>query len=289
MQRDYSPQSATLTLSLFDDIGYSAQNAVTADTTSGNTNAADLLRTLVAAYANGVAIAADYAGITAGQGLTVYGTYTAGNFLDLANSIVKGEPGLLYVDKSGIWQFRERDWWDPQGDPVATIGSLDRGAGGDRDDPALTEVRSVPWSACRWFGKMGYNHVTMQPFGSTHSYDTSTGWRKTSITVQLVSGVNAGETGYFIATTEGRNDLAYSTIVTIASDLTIDLMETAAAAEVGDLIEVSRETLPDYERSWDPAHVMGIHHSFTPTSGWTTTLDAFSVLAQRDIPVPVGD
>ena len=294
-QWENSPQSATLVLSLFDDIGFSGMNAVTEVTSASNANAADLLRTLISTYSNGYANTGDIAGITAGQGLSNFGTYPASNLLDLLTEITKGELGLLWVDGSGVWQFRERNWWYPQPDPAATIGSLERNnvTVVGRSDPNETEILSFPWTYTNWGVDLRPNtYVWTGGFtgGSASAANsnnvTKTGTRKRTDAVHLANLLDASFGVAFVATTDAQLlSTPFTVDVEIAVDGNNDAMRYCGAADIGDFTEVALETLPYYRRSWYTGYVIGVRHSFSPETGWFTGLTVETGLAYNDNPV----
>ncbi len=289
----FDPESATMTLYLFDYVGYTAQQAVPVGG-AGVVTTGPMVRAFITAYANGYAGTADIAGIAAGSGLNCQNAYAAGNVIDNLNVYCRGELGLLWIDPSGVWQMRFRDWWYPQPDPIATIGSTDRSAGGTRNDPSLADGDyEFPARTTRWVRPMNYNHITWTgPFsgGTTTSANTGSqsGQRKIAKTVYLTSLTDAANNLSFLVSVEGDDDLEDSQVtIVVDAESSSDAEGYGAVADIGDFLEVAKETsLLTFRRSWNRVWVTGVAHSFTPGRGWQTTITGDPNLALFNFAVP---
>ena len=282
-----------LQVQMVDGIGYTGMADAPLKTV-GNQVTGFILRDYILQYGAGI-ISSDIAGISNSEGLTQNYTIAAGNLINKINQYLRGELGMLWVDPEGVWQFRERDWWYPQPDPVATIGSLERGEGGNRDDPALAEDGYlVTQSKATAVAEMAYNKVFLTGSGTGNTIENlstaRTGIRYWSDTVEITSLGDLRDNADFLAKVLNSSDsfdgpiLDQTRTVTIPSDVSVDNMEYAAAAELTDFLEVAWETLPNYWREWHPAWVMGVTHRWNTSQGWSTELQLEGGLAQWDEP-----
>jgi hypothetical protein len=282
-----------------DNLAWSAQQAIPAQTGGTNTALGTILRTLLSTYGAGSLVAADYAGITTATGMGHTENIPAGNLIDAINIYMRGELGLLFIDAAGVYQFKVRGWWNPLGDPDATIGSLDRGSGGTRNDPSLTEaVYKFPYTVARFGAKVTYTSFTWnfhQSGGTLTNASTTAaiGTRQWTDTVYINQTNDSGGGG----TSRGLDTLStvipnfpyYKGLFDDSAQLTINPLQTALAldycalAEIGDFVEVAKETQEHIDgRWWVPGHIMGIGHTFNPNQGWVTQFDLDLGLAEAD-------
>jgi hypothetical protein len=289
-----SEEFPIITVQLLDVIGWSGQKAVPvkAGTTTVTGNA---IRTLISGYQPGYE-AADIANLSAGVGLTVSDAYSAGNLVDTLNQYIRGEPGLLWAHADGTWRYKMRGWWYPLPNPVATIGSTDRGGSSPRNDPSLTAgTYEFPATSSEFSSEVTYTSFTWTGVGVGPTTSTATAggvgarqWNDTNyLTVanDLLYGVRILSTVLdHVPTTVFRyGEFDDSATITINTDTSIDSLDYCAVADIGDFVEVAKETQPHIDgRWWVPGHVMGVTHSYSPQMGWVTVLDLDLGLAHAD-------
>ena len=291
-QEFYDAESATATLILQDHIGYTGQAVYTARNFGAGQTTGWVIDDLLRLFGNQVQTA-DRAGINTATGLTVGALLPAGNLVNALNQYVQGELGMLWVDASGVFQFLGRDWWYPQPNPVATIGSLDRSAGGSRTDPTHDTGYKFPLFSTRWVRPLGINQMTWNYYGGSTftNYNTASqsGIRSRTATVHLTSGTDVANNLSFLIGVIGDDNIESDTVeIRFPAGLSAASMDYAATADVSDFIEVAKETTKEWavKRTWKEAWVMGVNHDWNPNSGWTCTLVADPNLALFDFAVP---
>ena len=282
-----------LNVQLLDIIGWIGQANVPSAFSLGTQQTGYILDALIGTY-GGVSISAGVlGGVTTTDGLyqTALG---GGSLVDNINKYMRGDLGLLYVDNSGAFQFIERNWWNPLGDPDVTIGSLDRGnTTSTWLDPSLAEGTYVfPQRTARYWGPVSYTewtHTFPGPASSTVS--TAAG------AFGVRAWTDAVQNFYALDVTDNLdalsavlyNDPLYrghfdsNAQIQFQAEYSVDSMNYAAAAAPSDFVELSREAVVNLGyRHWTPGHVMGVSHSWNPTAGWICTLDLDLGLAEAD-------
>lgn len=282
----------TLTVQLMDHYGWIAQNTYPA-LTSGTQGTGTMLSSLLTSYGSAIT-AAEVAGINPAQGLSQQGTLSAGNLVDLLNTYVRGELGALYVDRSGVFQFAARDWWYPFPNPQATIGSLDRAAGGDRDDPSPDTGYKFPADYTQWQAPIEYTEVKWTtPHAGTAS--TTTGWgsgatygvfgaRRWNDTVNLTSTTDISANLAYLANALTHFPYEEWATVRIPVDTADAAMDFCASVELLDYVNVAKETqLHLARREWYAGHIFGIRHSYSPQVGWICELDVTTQIVDSEV------
>ena len=278
-----------LHLIMVDHMGYTGQ-AVFPALTQGAQTTGFMLHHLLTNYGAGV-IAFDLTGITTASGLTQNGKIAAGNVVDKLSQYVRGELGMIFNQRGGKFKFLARSWWAGSPTPVATIGSLDRSGGGGRDDPAYGDVGyKFPGSQTVSSGPIGYNKFTWGYNTGSVTKDNSdarVGIRQKSDTTELNSATDATNGVNYLAGVEAHYLVDEDLNVTFPAEFNNASINYAALAEIGDFVEVARETQLRFDRQWQPAWVMGVHHRFNPATGWVVTLRTDPNLARWTAAVPV--
>ena len=282
-----------LNVQLIDHLGWTSQVGFPIQA-SGPQTTGWLIDRLLTQHGAAVDLASDVAGINVAQGLSQNGSVAAGSLIDKLNQYLRGELGMLYVDNSGGFQFLERNWWNPLGDPVATIGSLDRNnTTATWLDPSLADNGFVfPEALASTHGPVNFTKWT-QTFsgGGPASVVNSTiavGTRAWTDTVEnLVAGDVTANLNVLSAVL-GNNtvflqDFDSHATVRFGVEYSADSMDYAAVAVPGDFIELSKEALVHLGyRHWVPGHVMQVSHTWDSLQGWWCTLDLDLGLAEAD-------
>jgi len=228
-------------------------------------------------------------GITTGQGASMFYPLSANLFKnrnDVLSELVRGDLGMLWVDREGVWQYRSGytsdGWWDTEPDEaVAAIGSA---AGTPTHDyrfrfPLATVSHQMNLSEIKnnleWITQAAASPHTDTGANSKNSYGErfyiDTLRNKTDAQVATLIQRLGNHLGhdYNIATQS----------ITFPADLSVDAMEYAAIAELTDFLNIAVESLEGLWQEWEMVHVDGVGHSWSPTQGWVTTLSTFSNLA----------
>ena len=283
-----------LQVQLIDHLGWTSQSPSVV-TPPGSFQTGNILVDMLNKAAAGFTVGVDAAGINVAQGLTQnYGLLTSGSLIDKINQYLRGELGMLYVDNSGIFQFAQRNWWNPLGDPIATVGSLDRGnTTAVWLDPTLTEgTYSFPEALVRTWGPVTYTSWTQTFSGggpATQGNSTvAVGVRQWTDTVE---NTVAGDVTANLSTLSAvlynlplfRGHFDASATVRFGVEYSAASMNYAAIAKPTDFIELSKEALVSLGyRQWVPGHVMSVQHTWDSMQGWWCTLNLDLGLAEAD-------
>ena len=281
-----------LNVQLIDHLGWTSQ-AVFPIQASGPQTTGWLLRRLITQHGAAVDLASDVAGINVAQGLSQNGSVATGSLIDKLNHYLRGELGMLYVDNSGGFQFAQRNWWNPLGDPVATIGSLSRDSDAFFTNPSFAETGFVfPEALTSFWGPVTYNNFTWTGSGvgpATVGGDTRIyGHRQLTDTVEILGAGDLTANLDTLSAVLNNNPLfvgnfdSYAT-VRFGVEYSADSMDYAAVAKPTDFIELSQETLIYLHlRHWVPGHVMSVQHTWDSMQGWWCTLNLDLGLAEAD-------
>lgn len=277
---------------MVDQVGWAAQSTVPSYSGAA-AQTADIVKGLLQSYMAGYKLA-DVSALPTASGVSQITTRSANNLIAEINDYIRGELALYWIDAAGQWRAKMRGWWTTQPDPVATIGSLDRPGSASRPDPTWDTGWKFPASLTQWNAPIGYTQIEWT-YGvggastSTVSRPTSgAGLRKWHDDTRIAGAADADAgTVYLGAALYNMPQYAYMAgsdtqgrVEFQVDDL--NAMGYACDADIGDFVEVAKETQLRFDRDWTPAWVMGVHHTFTPDTGWQCALDLEVGLAVYD-------
>lgn len=266
----------TLRLTVTDWAGYESQQTYT-ETGSGSGSGLHIRIVLAGASYGAISTSGtqywEVAGVSQWFAAATY------NYLDHLSQIIRGELGILWVRRTGEWAYQASGWWNRNNQAfshaVAAIGS-------DAGTPStLNYGYRFPASRTRWVSSLRNQvndltwntpHAPTTVHTSSHTGNINLhGTRKRADTVLLQSNAVAQAQADLLIAKQAP--AAYEGVqVTFPADLTSDSMEYAATAEIADWVSVAMESLEDYWQEWVAGSVLAVGHSWSPLTGWNTTL-----------------
>ena len=264
---------AKIRVSLSDWLGYEGTRTVSLSTT--NTDTATLL-VLFLTNSSGNLDAGWPAPAGMNQNLVGVTSPTVFNVANSLSQIVRGDLGMLFVNKVGDWQYEAQGWYTPNPTTaVAAFGSDGAGVPPDAYTYRLSYSKLVAGkgvsgmvNSLRWDTQAPVTPTTSSLPLEINKY----GLRYRSDTLLLdVQAEVASQVADLMLRANDHDEIRS---LTFPAQISQEAMEYAARAELTDFINVAYESLEDAWSTWYPAFVTSVQHTWSAQQGWNVTLGA---------------